>query len=290
MMWAVVLTAPAARGLSRGEVASIGRRLGIVGEEPQWLGTSAAEIVCRERPDLADLRVTYSGIDINAVPATHRRKNILIADMDSTIIPVECIDEIADFAGVKLQVADITARAMAGELDFEDALRARLALIRGLPEDSLSRIFAERISLNPGARILIRTMTYHGAHTALVSGGFTYFTERVAAAAGFAEHRANRLLIENGALSGEVSEPILGRAAKLQALIEITCRFGFGADAAMAVGDGANDISMIEAAGLGVAFHAKPVLEAKANAVIRHCDLTALLYLQGYREVDFQRG
>ena len=212
---------------------------------------------------------------------------MLIADMDSTMIPVECIDEIADFAGVKPQVAEITERAMAGEIDFEGALRARLALIRGLPEQALAQVFGERISLNPGARVLVRTMAANGAHTALVSGGFSYFTERVAAAAGFAEHRANRLLFVDGALSGAVSEPILGRAAKLQALTEIAAQHGIGPDMAMAVGDGANDISMIEAAGLGVAYHAKPALEDKADAVIRHSDLTALLHLQGYSEDQF---
>jgi phosphoserine phosphatase len=206
------------------------------------------------------------------------------------MIPVECIDEIADFAGVKSQVAEITGRAMAGEIDFEGALRARLALIKGLPERALAQVFAERISLNPGARVLVRTMAASGAHTALVSGGFTYFTERVAAAAGFAEQRANRLMFEDGVLSGKADEPILGRAAKLQALTEIAARIGVGTDAALAVGDGANDISMIEAAGLGVAYHAKPALEDKADAVIRHSDLTALLHLQGYCEDEFHRG
>ncbi|HUS53582.1 MAG TPA: phosphoserine phosphatase SerB [Thermohalobaculum sp.] len=270
------------------DIAAIARNLR-QSAEPRWLGAAAAEIACDEHPVLGALRAAYPGIDINAVPAQQRRKRILIADMDSTVIPVECIDEIADFAGVKAQVADITERAMAGELDFEGALGARLELVKGLPGSALAQVFAERISLNPGARVLVRTMAANGAHTALVSGGFTYFTERIAAAAGFAEHRANRLLFENGSLSGKVAEPILGRAAKLQALTEIAANLGIGPDMALAVGDGANDISMVEAAGLGVAYYAKPALEGKANAVIRHSDLTALLHLQGYSEDEFHQ-
>jgi phosphoserine phosphatase len=260
------------------------------GSPSRRLGAAAAEIICDRRLNLDALRAAHRGIDVNAVPAEGRRKRILIADMDSTMIPVECIDEVADYAGVKPQVADITERAMAGEIDFEGALRARLALIRGLPEQALSQVYAERIRLNPGARVLVRTMAVNGAHTALVSGGFTFFTERVAAAAGFAEHRANHLLFKNRALSGAVAEPILGRAAKLEALTQIARDLGVGADAALAVGDGANDISMVEAAGLGVAYHAKPALEDKANAVIKHSDLTALLHLQGYSDDEFYRN
>jgi len=287
MGWLLVLTAPRARGLSEVELASAAEMLGRRTGRPRRLGTAAAEIACDIFPEIAPLAAALPGVDVNAVPAEGRRKRILIADMDSTIVPVECIDEVADFAGVKDQVAAITERAMQGELDFEGALRARLALVRGLPEDALARVYAERIRLNPGARALVRTMAANGAHTALVSGGFTYFTERVAAAAGFAEHRANRLLFEGGKLSGGVAAPILGRAAKLEALHTIARRLGVGTDAAMAVGDGANDISMIEAAGLGVAYHAKPALVARAKAVIRHADLTALLHLQGYAEADF---
>jgi phosphoserine phosphatase len=289
MHWALVLTAPARWGLSVDDVAAIAGELGQDGSEPRRLGAAAAEIACENRPDLEDLRAAHSGIDINAVPTSGRRKRILIADMDSTMIPVECMDEIADFAGVKSQVAEITERAMAGEIDFEGALHARLALIKGLPERALAQVFAERINLNSGARVLVRTMAANGAHTALVSGGFTYFSERVAAAAGFAEHRANRLLFEGGALSGKVTEPILGRAAKHQALIEIAGQLDAGTDAALAVGDGANDISMVEAAGLGVAYHAKPTLEDEADAVIRYSDLTALLHLQGYSEDEFHQ-
>jgi phosphoserine phosphatase len=289
MTWVVVLTAAATPGLSSGDISAIARSLGQGGATPRRLGAAAAEIACDECPELSALRVAHPGIDINAVPAEGRRKRILIADMDSTMIPVECIDEIADFAGVKTAVAEITERAMAGEIDFDGALRARVGMIKGLSEQTLAQVFAQRISLNPGARVLVRTMAANGARTALVSGGFSYFTERVAAAAGFAEHRANHLLFEDGALSGEVCEPILGRSAKLQALTEIAAQIGVGADLAIAVGDGANDISMIEAAGLGVAYHAKPALEDKADAVIRWSDLTALLHLQGYHEDEFHR-
>jgi phosphoserine phosphatase len=288
--WVLVLTASAARGLSQEDIASVAKAVGEGADQSRRLSETAAEIACSSRPDLSALRSAYSDFDVNAVAADGRRKRILIADMDSTMIPVECIDEVADFAGAKRQVAEITERAMAGELDFEGALRARLALVRGLPEQMLEQVFRQRIALNPGARKLVRTMAQHGAHTALVSGGFTYFTERVAAAAGFAENRANRLMFENGTLSGAVAEPILGRAAKLEALAEIADSLGVGMDSALAVGDGANDISMVEAAGLGVAYHAKPALEKRADAAIRHADLTALLYLQGYSEDQFCEG
>ncbi|MBK0399691.1 phosphoserine phosphatase SerB [Limibaculum sp. M0105] len=204
--------------------------------------------------------------------------------MDSTMIPVECIDEIADFAGVKPQVAAITERAMQGELDFEGALRARVKLLEGLEEAVLARVHAERVSLNPGAAALVRTMRAAGAHTLLVSGGFTYFATRVAAEAGFAEARANVLLARDGRLTGHVAEPILGREAKLAALREAAAAMGVGPEAVLAVGDGANDLAMVEAAGLGVAYHPKPALAERADAVIRHSGLDALLALQGYAE------
>ncbi|HUF86239.1 MAG TPA: phosphoserine phosphatase SerB [Thermohalobaculum sp.] len=285
MAHVLVLTAAAGRGLADGEIAAVAGATG--GGAPRRLGRAAAEIALDAPPDLAALRAAHRGIDLNAVPAQGRRKRLLIADMDSTIIPVECIDELADDAGVKAEVAAITARAMAGELDFAGALRARLALMQGLSETALARVFAERIRLNPGAATLVRTMAAHGAHTALVSGGFSFFTERVAAAAGFAEHRANRLIFKDGRLAG-VAEPILGREAKLAALGEITARLGITPAAAIAVGDGANDLAMIEAAGLGVAYRAQPALEARADALIRHADLTALLHLQGYAESEFR--
>ena len=284
MSQVVVLTAAPRRGLPDREIAEIAQA---VGGEPRRLGACGAEIAGGSVTDIATLRAAHPGVDINAIPADGRRKRLLMADMDSTMIPVECIDEIADFAGVKPQVAAITERAMLGELDFEAALRERVGLIKGLPEAALADVYAQRIRLNPGARTLVRTMAAHGAHTALVSGGFTYFTERVAAAAGFAEHRANRLLFTDGFLNGAVAEPILGRAAKLEALHEISGRVGVDLAEVIAVGDGANDLSMIEAVGLGVAFRAKPALAAGADAVIAHGDLTALLFLQGYSESDF---
>jgi len=280
----IVLTAPALRGLSDTEVA--GAELS---GKPRRLGPEAAEIPVATMPDLAALRARLAGIDVNAVPAANRRKRILIADMDSTMIPVECIDEVADFAGVRPQVSAITERAMRGELDFEGSLRARVALMAGLPEGQLAQVHAERVHLNPGARVLVRTMATHGAHTALISGGFTYFAERVAAAAGFAEYNANRMLFADGKLTGKVAEPILGRAAKLDALNAFTARLGVKPADVIAVGDGANDLDMIEAAGLGVAYRAKPALEAGANAIIRHADLTALLYVQGYTAAEFVR-
>lgn len=284
MTHVVVVTAAPDLGLPDQALAEIAEA---VRSAPHRLGACGAEIACAGAPDLPALRAAHPQFDVNALPARGRRKRLLLADMDSTVIPVECIDEIADFAGVKSQVAAITERAMLGELDFEAALRERVGLLEGLPEAALADVFAERIRLNPGARTLVRTMSAHGAHTALVSGGFSYFTERVASAAGFTEHRANRLLFVNGALSGAVAEPILGRAAKLGALKEISARMGIDPSDAIVVGDGANDLSMVEAAGLGVAFRAKPALVAGADAVIRHADLTALLYLQGYSEGDF---
>ena len=232
--------------------------------------------------------IAVAGCDANLVPAAGRRKRMLIADMDSTIIGVECIDELADFAGVKPQVSAITEAAMRGELDFEGALRARVALLEGLPEAVLEECYAERVKLNPGARILVRTMAGLGADTALVSGGFEFFTERVAAAAGFGRHRANRLLAAEGRLTGTVGDPILGRAAKLEALRTITAAGGYGAEAVLAVGDGANDLDMVVAAGLGVAYHAKPALKVAAGATLDRSDLTALLALQGVPETEWR--
>jgi phosphoserine phosphatase len=227
------------------------------------------------------------GFDINVVGAEHRRKKLLIADMDSTIICCECLDELADVAGLKPQVAAITERAMKGEIPFEDALRERVAMLKGLPLPALAQTFNERVQLNPGAFKLIATMKAHGAVTLLVSGGFTFFTQHVAYAAGFDYHRANTLLDDGEVLTGEVAEPILGRQAKLEALEMAVRQFGLTHDDVLAVGDGANDLAMIERAGLGVAYHAKPVVAAAAAARIDHGDLTALLYLQGYREDEF---
>jgi len=207
--------------------------------------------------------------------------------MDSTIITVECIDEMADMLGLKPRIAAITERAMRGELDFADALRERVALLKGLPVADLERVWSERIRLTPGARTLVLTMRSHGAFAALVSGGFSFFTGRVRAAAGFDLDRANELLLDGAALSGAVREPILGSSAKLAALREFAAARGLDLAETMAVGDGANDLEMIRAAGLGVAFRAKPVVAAAARARVDHGDLTALLYFQGYRRSEF---
>ena len=226
-------------------------------------------------------------IDLCIQPTQGRRKQMLIADMDSTMIEQECIDELADEAGYGPRVAAITARAMNGELDFEAALRERVALLRGLPTSVIADVIAHRITLMSGGPTLIATMRAHGAYTALVSGGFTAFTTAIAAKLGFDENRANTLLMENGHLTGHVADPILGRAAKVEALQQITARLGLTPDHAIAVGDGANDLGMLSLAGAGVALHAKPAVQAECTLRINHGDLTALLYLQGYTAEDF---
>jgi len=222
--------------------------------------------------------------DINLVSTARRRKKLLVADMDSTIINVECLDELADMAGLKPQIAAITERAMRGELEFEAALKERVGMLKGLKLDALERTYAERVRLNGGAKSLLATMRANGAHTMLVSGGFGYFTARVAEAAGFHVERGNTLIDDGAALTGEVGMPILGREAKLTALEEGVAANGLTFADALAVGDGANDLAMIQKAGLGVAYHAKPVVAAAAGAAINHNDLTALLYLQGYSD------
>ena len=227
------------------------------------------------------------GLDLVVQPAEGRRKRLLLADMDSTMIGQECIDELAAMAGIGEKVAAITARAMNGELDFEAALTERVALLRGLPEAVVGQVLRERITFTPGGRELVATMKANGGHAALVSGGFTAFTGAVAEALGFDEHRANRLLASCGKLTGEVARPILGREAKVAALREIAGRLGIGTEAAMAVGDGANDLGMLGLAGAGVALHAKPVVAAECDIRINHGDLTALLYIQGYAVTDF---
>ena len=226
------------------------------------------------------------GLDINLVATAKRRKKLLLADMDSTIINVECLDELADMAGLKPQIAAITERAMRGELEFEAALIERVGMLKGLKLDALERTYAERVRLNPGAKSLLATMRAHGAHTMLVSGGFGYFTRRVAEAAGFHAERGNTLLDDGTHLTGEVSTPILGRQAKLQALEEAVDTLKIEFAETLAVGDGANDLAMIQKAGMGVAYHAKPVVAASAGAAIQHNDLTALLYLQGYSDSE----
>jgi phosphoserine phosphatase len=279
-----VLVLTAAAGVPDAAAEAAARALAGA-EAPRRLAATAVEIAFA---GVAPEGLALDGIDINAVPAEGRRKRLLVADMDSTIIGVECIDELADFAGVKPQVAAITEAAMRGELDFEGALLARVALLEGLPEAVLQRCYDERVRLNPGARTLVRTMAALGAGTLLVSGGFSFFTARVAAAAGFDRHQANALLAEGGRLTGEVARPILGRAAKLAALEATAAEAGVAPGAVLAVGDGANDIDMVRAAGLGVAFRAKPALAAAAVARLDHSDLTALLALQGVPEAEWR--
>lgn len=235
----------------------------------------------------ADRLLAQMPLDLCLIPAASRRKMLLIADMDSTIIQQECIDEMADVLGLKPRIAAITERAMRGELQFEDALRERLSLLAGITEAQLLDVYTQRITLMPGAKTLIATMTANGAASALVSGGFTFFTSRIAKAVGFGSNTANTLEIVDGRLTGRVLGPILGREAKL-ATLEQRCReLGLAPGDTLAVGDGANDLAMIKAAGLGVAYRAKPIVAAEAAAAITHGDLTALLYLQGYARDEF---
>ncbi|MDB5520505.1 MAG: phosphoserine phosphatase SerB [Tardiphaga sp.] len=250
-------------------------------------------------PDCADVAATAERlraaredlpIDIVVQPAASRRKKLFLADMDSTMIGQECIDELADFAGLKAHVAAITERAMRGEIDFEPALRERVALLQGLDVKVIDDVLATRITLTPGGRELVNTMRAHGGYTCLVSGGFTSFSQVVAQRIGFQENRANELLADNGKLTGLVSEPILGRAAKLATLLELREAHDIDAIDTLVVGDGANDLGMIEKAGMGVAFHAKPAVAAAARARIDFGDLSALLYMQGYKRSEFVTG
>lgn len=259
-----------------------------------WLADGiACDIALRDDSDIeaasAALRTAIGDapVDLAVQAAETRRKKLLIADMDSTMIGQECIDELAAEVGLKDKVATITARAMNGEIAFEPALRERVALLKGLPVSVIDEVIEKRITLTPGGRELIATMKAKGYYTALVSGGFTVFTSRIAATLGFHENRANILLDADGRLTGEVAEPILGKQAKVDALNEIAARLGISPEEAMAVGDGANDLGMLHLSGAGVALHAKPAVAAEAKIRIDHGDLTALLYLQGYRKSDF---
>lgn len=240
----------------------------------------------------ADIGAELDGaaIDIIVQPAATRRKALFLADMDSTMIGQECIDELAAYVGLKELVAGITERAMRGEIAFEPALRERVALLKGVPLSVVDEIIRDRITLTPGGRELVRTMRANGGYTALVSGGFTVFTGPISATIGFDEHRSNVLLADGGILRGEVAAPIVGMQAKLDALVELRNRFGLAPEATMAVGDGANDLAMLGEAGLGVAFRAKPAVAAAAGARLNHADLTALLYAQGYTGSEIVRG
>lgn len=289
MFIATLLTNPETPKLDRVAVESLRNAWG--GGDAIWLDPGiAAEFPLQDVP--ANLWEVWQGfqamgIDLAVQVAEGRKKRLLIADMDSTMIQQECIDELADEAGVGAYVASITARAMNGELDFESALRERVGLLKGLDEAVIARVIRDRITLMPGGRSLIATMRVHGAYAALVSGGFTAFTDAIAGVLGFDENRANTLLSEAGKLTGRVADPILGRAAKVQALEEISARLGFTPREAIAVGDGANDLGMLGLAGTGVALHAKPSVQAECQVRVNHGDLTALLYLQGYARDQF---
>jgi phosphoserine phosphatase len=286
---ATLLCSPAAPVLTGARAAALARHWG--GAAPTWLAPGvAAEVALDRAPD--DLWAVWEALQAEAIdlavqPAAWRKKRLLLADMDSTMIGQECIDELADLAGVGAAVAAITARAMNGELEFEGALRERVALLAGLDAGMIDRVLAERITFTPGGRSLVATMRANGARAVLVSGGFTAFTAAVAAALGFDEHRANVLEIEGGRLTGRVAEPILGRAAKVATLEAVSAREGITPAEALAVGDGANDLGMLELAGMGVALHAKPSVAARCRLRVNHGDLTAALYLQGYAQADF---
>lgn len=262
---------------------------------PHWLDPGVAVDIpftpngASDKAIAERVRTALTGrpVDVVVQPLASRRKRLFVADMDSTMIGQECIDELADYVGLKARVAAITERAMRGEIAFEPALRERVALLKGLPVATIDEVIAKRITLTPGARTLVATMRANGARTCLVSGGFTLFTARVAAMIGFDEQRGNVLDVRDGKLTGDVAEPILGRAAKHATLIELRDRLALKPADTLAAGDGANDLAMIEAAGLGVAYHAKPKVAEAAHARIDHGDLTALLYLQGYVREDF---
>jgi phosphoserine phosphatase len=289
MQVVTLIASPQERALDATLVDSLRNAWG--GGDIHWLCVDeAAEFAIPSAPDnrwqvWEDLQ--QGCVDLVVQPAEGRRKKMLLADMDSTMIRQECIDELAAEAGVGERVARITARAMNGELDFEEALTERVGLLRDLPESIIEEVLDQRITYMPGGYELVNTMKAHGAYAALVSGGFTAFTTRVAAALGFDENRANTLLVEDDKLTGDVARPILGRAAKVQALEEISARLGISESDVLAVGDGANDLGMLMRAGTGVALHAKPTVQAECDIRINHGDLTALLYLQGYARDEF---
>ncbi|MDR4306373.1 phosphoserine phosphatase SerB [Chelatococcus sambhunathii] len=289
---AVLISDPARPAVDTGVIVRVSRALGLA--QPKVLAAGIAVEFAVTTTDPADMRAAIvevidgAPLDVALVPEPGRRKKLLIADMDSTMIEQECLDELAGALGLKERVSAITERAMRGEIAFEPALRERVALLEGLPaEETIARVLAEKITLAPGARTLVATMRAHGAYAALVSGGFTAFTGPVAAMLGFDEHRSNLLEIEGGRLTGRVVEPILGREAKLAALEELIVSKRLYRDATLAVGDGANDLAMLCASGLGVAYRAKPAVAEAAHVRIDRGDLTALLYLQGFSDAEF---
>ena len=295
LLVATFVTNPDAPSLSDALIERAAQALGLEGRT-NWLAKdAAADFIfdsALEPRALADAllgAVEPYPVDVIVQPVEGRRKKLFLADMDSTMIGQECIDELADFVGLKVQVSHITERAMRGELAFEPALRERVGLLKGLDVNVIDRILAERITYTPGGRELVRTMRANGAYTALVSGGFTLFTGPVSQAVGFQEHRSNELLLDSGKLAGLVAEPILGKEAKLATLKDLARINQLQPHETMAVGEGANDLAMLQAAGLGVAFRAKPAVAEAAAARIDHSDLTALLYAQGYNRHEFVR-
>jgi phosphoserine phosphatase len=282
----VLMADPARSPLPARLAEALGRRLG---GRPRWLATdAAAEIMLDPAPPRESVAAQLAGqpIDWALLPAAGRRKAVLVSDMDSTIITIECIDELADFVGIKAEVAAITRRAMNGELDFEAALAARVALLEGVPETAIQEICAARLALTPGARALVRTMRAHGALTLLVSGGFTAFTAYVAELAGFERHQGNRLEVQDGRLTGRVVPPVLGADAKRASLLAAAAGRGVDAADCLALGDGANDRLMLEAAGLAVAYRPHAVLRPVARLVLDHVGLEGALYAQGYAAAE----
>ena len=292
MFVTTLIAAPDGPGLDHTLVEAVRNAWG--GGDVIWLSVDqAAEFITPTVPDnqwsvWQDLQALR--VDMVVQPVEGRRKSMLLADMDSTMIQQECIDELAEEAGVGEYVKDITARAMNGELDFEGALTERVGLLKGLPVSVIGKVLQDRITLMPGGRELVATMRAQAGYAALVSGGFTAFTGHVAETLGFDENRANTLLIDDGVLTGDVARPILGREAKVQALEEITKKLSIAESNVMAVGDGANDLGMLKRAGSGVALHAKPSVAAECDIRINFGDLTALLYIQGYSQSDFVTG
>ena len=284
-----IATLIAKERLSRGDISAaqdaIGVAAGVEWVEPE----RACDLLLGPEPGgaRAALEGLLPGVDVVVQPQSGRRRRLLVADMDSTMITVECIDELADYAGVKAEVAAVTEQAMRGELEFEAALDARVALLRGLDADVIDRCHEERVRLTPGARALVRTMRTHGAYCLLVSGGFSLFADRVAAAIGFDAVRSNDLHVAGGRLAGTVGRPILGAEGKRQALLEASAAQGIPLAEALAAGDGANDIPMLQEAGLGIAYHAKPAAAAAADARIDANDLGAILFAQGYPMKDW---
>ena len=288
-----IATLIAAGNLSGGDISAARDRLEQAGCQPAahaWIDERfAADIDFRLNPEgaRAALDGAFAGVDVVVQPAENRAKRLLVADMDSTMITVECIDELADYAGIKAQISAVTEAAMRGELDFEAALDARVALLKGLDESVIERCLAERVRIMPGAVALVRTMKTRGALTILVSGGFTRFAEPVAGMIGFDRAIANRLEIGSGVLTGMVAKPIVGSDTKLQTLLNAVAELELPLETTLAVGDGANDLAMIKQAGLGVAYHAKPIVAAAAGARVDNGDLTSLLYAQGIARKDW---